>query len=260
MELLKNEKKRHKINCSQPNWDVRNIIQRGVKSFIYLECKECHAVTSISSHTADSDPNYQLVAGCMVAGVPYANIEEIYAAQGVPCMYSKTFRTYQEKVALDALEEAKKCMKETARKEAEIAIKKGDVTNGIPRIKVVTDACWSKRAMGGRNNSLGSVTTIIGYETGEILDIVVKTKVCARCEKAKKEGRLPTKHKCFQNYDRTKSSGGIEPVSVGEALCRSVETKGLIYEYIIGDGDSSVMHTIHKFDPYKEYNIKVKKN
>lgn len=133
MNLLKQEDNGHNTNCMTRNWHVRNTVQRGMKTIIYLECSECDKLHSIVSHPNNVDPNYQLAAGGLVSGVPYANIEEIYAAQGMPCMSSKTFRSYQEKVTLDALEIARECMKEAAKREAEIAVKKGHVKDGVSK-------------------------------------------------------------------------------------------------------------------------------
>lgn len=251
----------HVTGCAARQWKVINVVQKGIKTFVNMKCVNCCGTLTVKSHEENNtlDPNYKFVAGCMAAGIGYSNIEEFNAAQGIPTMSAKTFRKFQEQVDLDAIQISKECMEETAKKERELAIKKGHVINGIPYITVITDASWAKRAMGGNYDSLGGCAAVIGYETGELIDVTVKMKACATCDRTAKENRRPTSHICFKNFVRSRSSGAMEQEAITEAFNSSVEKYGLIYKCKIGDGDSSVMANLQKHNPHKKYGVEVKK-
>lgn len=255
---------RHKNTCVNGQWELLEFTDKGEMTYIYLKCNECSEVIRFLTHPNDENslnPNYSYVLGCLTAGIGCFNAEEMRAAQGVRTMSAKTFRKYQEDIYLDSLKTSKKCMEESAKKEMEIARKKGHVTEtGIPYIAVKTDGSWSKRSYkGGGYNALGCCAVVIGVETGNVIDIVIRTKVCATCDRAEREGREPKEHICLQNYERSKSSGGMEKSAIVEAFTSSIEKYGLIYNILISDGDSSVYKGILDANPYKDHDIIVKK-
>lgn len=259
MRLMKSRDNGHTHECVSREWKVVNVVQRALNTFLHFECSECNMTTTFTSHPNTAEPNYLFTAGTMSAGVPFDNIEEIFKAIGMPCMDRKTFNSYQRKVTVDLFNVAQECMKETAEKEKKIALEKGRVIDGIPCVTIISDASWSKRSLGGRYDSSGNCTVIIGYETGEILDIAVKNKNCAICDTAEKEHREPRDHICYKNYDKSASSGGMEHVGTAELCSVSVSKYGLIYDTLIGDGDSNVIYKIHQLDPYAKHNVKVRK-
>ena len=150
-------------------------------------------------------------------------------------------------------------MARSAAKEREIAIKKNRIIMNLPYIIVIADGAWSKRTFGTAFDSLGGCAVVVGFETGEIIDIVVRNIPCAICDKAERESRTPKEHNCYSNYDRTKSSGAMESEAVAEAFSTSVDKYGLIYRFLIADGDSSVLARIQAQKPYHAYGVKVKK-
>lgn len=89
--------------------------------------------------------------------------------------------------------------------------------------------------------------------------MIIRTKVCATCDRAEREGRKPRDHHCLQDYRRTKSSSGMEKDALVEAFNTSIAKYGLIYKILIADGDSSVYKGILDANPYKDHNIMVKK-
>ena len=228
------EENNHRPNCISGTWKFLDCFKRGFKTKVYLKCDECNEIISIDSHPDDYnnlDVNRSMVLGCMAAGIGYSTLEQVMAAVGISCMNSSTYRYIQEEIVLDALGISKECMEKSLEKEVAIAMKKGRAINGVPYITVITDGSWAKRSFGKSFNSLGGCAVILGYETGEILDVIVRCKACSKCDTAEREGRRKTLKK-------------KTPV---------------IYRYLIADGDSSVLKNILIHDPYREYGVRVKK-
>lgn len=92
-----------------------------------------------------------------------------------------------------------------------------DMTDGIT---VSGDGSWQKRGF----SSLFGVTTLIGWLTGKIIDIVVKSKYCKTCEFWKKkeetaeyEEWIKSHKKCVQCESRRicwKNGGGFYHINV----------------------------------------------
>ena len=83
---------------------------------------------------------------------------------------------------------------------------------------------------------------IIGAKTRKILYIGVRNKYCAACSIAKRKGTEPTSDWCFLNW--SKSSTSMEADIIASGFKVSEEMHGLRYTELIGDRDSSVLHTI----------------
>lgn len=96
----------------------------------------------------------------------------------------------------------------------------------------------------------------MGYKTKKVLHIGVRNKYCSVCEKADSLNRPPTKHVCFRNWSGTSTS--MEADIIVDGFRQSIKTHNLIYNQIIGDGDSSVIKKIQLAKPYGK-DIVVKK-
>ncbi|XP_025152724.1 uncharacterized protein LOC109504083 isoform X2 [Harpegnathos saltator] len=105
-----------------------------------------------------------------------------------------------------------------------------NVNKGRPptEFKVSGDGSWKKRGF----TSLYGVTTLIGYYTGKIIDLVVKSGYCQACT--------------FWN----KKKGKMEVDAVQEMFMRSKEKFGVAYTNYIGDGDSKTYKAILDLNPY----------
>lgn len=203
-EMLRKATKenRNRPGCVSGTFDYLDYYNKGLVTIVNLQCDECREIISIHSHPKDPkvlDTNRAAVLGCMAAGTGFSTLEQVLAAMGVPCMNSKTFRRHQEEIVLDALGISKECMRKSREEEIEIGIKKGHVIKGVPYITVITDASWAKRSFGRAYNSLGGCAVIVGYETGEVIDVVIRCKACSMCDRANREGREPNKHYCYKN-------------------------------------------------------------
>lgn len=88
----------------------------------------------------------------------------------------------------------------------------------------------------------------MGYKTKKVLFIGVRNKYCTVCKKAETMNRPPTKHECFKNWSGT--STAMEADIIVDGFRQSVKMHNLIYNQIIGDGDSSVIKKIQIAKPY----------
>jgi len=81
--------------------------------------------------------------------------------------------------------------------------------------------------------------TIIGYRTKKILFMGIRNKFCAVCQKAKSNEKEGSVHKCFKNWEGTSTS--MEADIIVEGFRQSMSMHNIIFNNLIGDGDSSVM-------------------
>jgi len=132
--------------------------------------------------------------------------------------------------------------------------KEENVNNERPPndLKISGDGSWKKRGF----TSLYGVATLIGYYSGKIIDLVVKSRYCQACTFWNKkkdtdeyiEWYEEHKEECFINHDG--SAGKMEVDSIQEMFARSEEKFGVRYVNYIGDGDSKTYKSILDLNPY----------
>lgn len=122
-------------------------------------------------------------------------------------------------------------------------------------IGISGDGTWQRKGF----QSLNGVCTVLGLETGKVLDIEVLSSYCSECNKWEKVNgtdntdewqkwysiHLPA---CSKNHFG--SSGSMEPSGMLEIFQRSVEQYDVMYTTYLGDGDSSTFSYIQKAQPY----------
>lgn len=124
-------------------------------------------------------------------------------------------------------------------------------------LTVSGDGTWKKRGY----TSLYGVTSLIGYYSGKIIDIVVKSAYCKLCETWKKKLDTEEYNEWYEEHKNTctanhaGSSGKMEVDSVVEMFKRSLEKLGVIYKNYIGDGDSKTYSGILKVKPYGDEEV-----
>lgn len=123
------------------------------------------------------------------------------------------------------------------------------------------DGTWKKRGF----NSLYGVSSIIGFYSGKVLDVLTKSLYCKMCESwDKRKGTVEYEEwfethasKCQTNH--TGSSGKMEADAMIEMFQRSEEMYGVRYKNYIGDGDSKTYSQIVKSNPYENTTVVKKK-
>ncbi|XP_066599643.1 uncharacterized protein [Prorops nasuta] len=119
-------------------------------------------------------------------------------------------------------------------------------------LKVSGDGSWKKRGF----SSLFGVTTLIGYYSGKIVDLIVKSAYCHSCTPKKSTLDSNEIQGCYEGHEESCSSnhegstGKMEVDSIIEMFMRSTEKFRVKYTNYIGDGDSKTFADILKINPY----------
>ncbi|KYM96705.1 hypothetical protein ALC62_00134 [Cyphomyrmex costatus] len=124
-------------------------------------------------------------------------------------------------------------------------------------LTVSGDGTWKKRGF----TSLYGVTSLIGYYSGKIIDIFVKSSYCKQCESWKM--KLDTEeynewyesHKDNCSANHIGSAGKMEVEAAISMFKRSVEKFNVQYRNYVGDGDSKTYSGILKAAPYGDKEV-----
>ncbi|EFN69934.1 hypothetical protein EAG_00287, partial [Camponotus floridanus] len=124
-------------------------------------------------------------------------------------------------------------------------------------LTVSGDGSWRKRGF----SSLFGLVTLIGWYTGKVLDVCVKSKYCKVCEYWKKkegtaeyeEGFVDHELHCQINHEG--SAGKMEVDAVVDMFQRSESLHNVKYVNYIGDGDSKTYKGIVDANPYGNVSV-----
>lgn len=237
----------------------------GMASRMKFKCFDCGKLKWIYTEDVNDERivpiNDAGVLSTYTSGIGYAQFSEIFANMETQCMAPPTYSKCEKTVSKAISDTLKKRLIEASEEEARLARARGDVINGIPFITVIVDGSWQKRSYGKSFNSNSGMAVITGHCTGKILYIGSKNKYCCICARLKNasnnDNMIPKKHDCKKNWREEDPSTGMESAIIVEGFKESVETHGLIYRYIIQDGDSSVSKRIEESNPYSAYGVEV---
>lgn len=226
--------------------------QRGLGFKVSVICDMCSPRYILSSPLIDNhayDINRRLVFVMRLLGIGVNGITKFCAFM---CLPKPVFHSFYDKViakiALATRAVRDRCFSKAASKETELSIQ----NNQIGGITVSGDGTWKKRGF----SSLLGVTTLIGWRTGKIVDLEVKSKICKKCSYWKgKEDTAEFQdwvedHKEICDINHVGSSGKMEVDSVVEMFQRSEEKHNLKYCFYVGDGDSKTFKGIMDAQPY----------
>ncbi|XP_066581799.1 LOW QUALITY PROTEIN: uncharacterized protein [Prorops nasuta] len=124
-------------------------------------------------------------------------------------------------------------------------------------LTVSGDGTWKKRGF----SSLYGVASLIGYYSGKILDVCVKSSYCKQCEVWNKKLHTEDYQDWYENHKKScsanhsGSSGKMEVDAIIEMFKRSMKSFGIMYKNYIGDGDSKTYSGILKAAPYESVEI-----
>lgn len=128
------------------------------------------------------------------------------------------------------------------------------------KIVVQCDASWHRRGF----SSLNGVCTVIGTETGKVIDQEVLSSFCQVCRRWENEQHKPTvqeweewrednPHECSKNF--TGSAGAMEVEGMLRIFKRSVEKHQVKYMGYIGDGDTKSYTKVKEAEPYGPHEL-----
>lgn len=107
--------------------------------------------------------------------------------------------------------------------------------------------------------------SVIGWFTGKVFDICVKSKYCKECEyweKKKNTAEYEEWHALHQPHCKSNHSGNagkMEPDAVVEMFSRSEAMHGVRYAHYMGDGDSKTHKSIVDAKPYGDFTVTKKR-
>lgn len=235
----------------------------GLRHLFYFHCEDCDKKESVWSEDRNStalELNEASVLAALKIGVGHAQVEEFLSTLHINYIIFSTFKKKHDLLYVKISEFFEITMKEAAKKEAEMAVKAGDVLkSGYPFTGVKGDGTYGKRSFGNQYNSLCGAAVLIGTRTGKILHMSVLNKHCATCYNAIKNNLRPPAHTCYRNFPRNKPSTLMETQGLLEGFRKSIEERGLVYLEYFGDGDNNFMTKLVNNNPYQHLNIYTRK-
>ena len=253
----------HSVKCGAVVDLVGEVQRNGLASRLLATCSKCNEEILFSScnkvvlynHDGKERPtwayNAAAVMGQMATGGGHNSLEEMLATLGVPSLAKRMFTEIERCLGTSFEQLLLELMVKTGNEEKQMAKQNNEYHEGIPAITVVVDGGWSKRSHKHSYNANSGVGVIFGAATKKLLYIGVRNKYCAVCSIAQKHSSPPPEHMCFKNWSG--SSTAMEADIIAAGFRQSEAMHGLRYIKVIGDGDSSVLHTIHTTVPYGRY-------
>lgn len=229
----------------------------GLSTVISLNCEQCGKVATtrnskmIGVHQNVPEINRRIVYAmrCIGQGLEplktFCGIMDFY-----PPVTQNSYDRINKKINLASKAVALDSMKKATEEEIEAC--------GSRDLTISGDGSWKTR---GHTSQIG-VCTIIGSDTGKVLDVEVLSTACKGCEKWKGPfsgvafNTWKSKHASTCTKNHTGSSGKMEPDGMVKIFTRSESERGVRYLQYIGDGDAKTFLSVTQANIYKNEAIK----
>lgn len=192
--------------------------------------------------------NIQAVVGALASGKGLKGLQTQFGSMDVPVMGHDAFDDVMVKVtnALENLsseafraareEKIRKVQKRWGREPIRVIDSEGKVHFWWP-LSGSFDGAWPKRGTRQTGyNSQGGMATIIGTESGWVLDCEILISVCSICDQKRGRGEEAPPHECHKNYKG--SAKAMEPEGAVR-MAKRAQGYGVIYEELTTDADAS---------------------
>lgn len=230
-----------KICQSQVNFLEESV--RGNSSVFVICCPKCKTTKKINScpmqgpRNTVPEINLRLIYTMRCIGQGLAGLKTFCNVMNMPPpVAQKSYDCITKKLKRATQAVAEKSMQTAAKEEGEIS--------GNSRICVSGDGTWKTR---GHTSKIG-VCSIIGADTGKVLDVEVLSSFCKACESKS----LPN-HDCKKNH--AGSAGKMEVIGMKRIFLRSEANRKLQYVKYLGDGDTKTFLELTKSQPYADLAI-----
>ncbi|XP_067210342.1 uncharacterized protein [Linepithema humile] len=253
------------VKCAKCNGNVKfqTASSRGLGFKIALLCDNCPTEYIPSSpfigHSYEINKRFIFVM--RVLGIGLKGAGKFCALMDLPNFLD--FRTYD--IIAKQIHEASKnvaefFMKKAVKEEVEETCKAKKLVQETNELTVSGDGTWQKRGY----SSLYGVFSVIGYYSGKVIDIIVKSRYCKSCEfwKSKtdtqefEEWFETHKESCSSNHEG--SSGKMEVDGILDIFKRSIKQYAVKFINYIGDGDSKTYKGLVDGNPYEGITINKK--
>nr|XP_022909075.1 uncharacterized protein LOC111420331 [Onthophagus taurus] len=226
---------------------------RGLGFKLIVKCKSCEPSGIDSCPLINSkayEINRRITFVFRLLGMGYAALEKFCGLMDLQRSFTEKFyNDISTHIFVAAESIAEKSMQNAVKLEKE-ATEKGGLT-------VSGDGTWHRRGF----SSLFGLSTLIGYYTGKVVDILVKSSYCKQCETWEKVSATPEyalwkedhMDRCQSNHEG--SAGKMEVSAIQEMFQRSEEKYDVQYHNYIGDGDSKTFKAILDCHPYENATV-----
>ncbi len=231
------------------------VSREGLASLLCASCCGCNKQWQLGTSAKVKGPtgnkrwevNLSAVWGQMATGGGAQPMNQFLSTIGIPGLPPSTFTMIEEQIGLWWKVILEEDMIKAGQEEKAIAEREGRYFQGVPSVTVIADGGWSKRSHKHSYVAYSGVGIVIGQRTGKILGIGVRNKYCSTCSLALSQGRVSPPHMCYRNWNL--SSPAMEPDIILELFLEGERLHGVRYMTLVGDGDSSVLHTLHTSIP-----------
>jgi hypothetical protein len=226
----------------------------GLSSELSVKCRLCKDVRVLNSSEKVIEPsgasfpevNSRAVFAATSLGKSNTGLRKFFAFLNIPTPSQKMWDNHNVRIHRAVSYLAHESMMTAALEAKEQA--------GSKRVTVSCDGTWQKRGFSSNNG----VATILSVDNKKVIDVAIRTTYCNICAQQKKK-KLPaaefdewfaahqTSGECQQNH--FSSSGAMETEGMVAAFRQSEDTRGLVYEKYLGDGDSKSYAAVAKADP-----------
>ncbi|XP_044584531.1 uncharacterized protein LOC123265017 [Cotesia glomerata] len=249
------------VKCKKCDGNIEFLIAstRGIGFKIVVSCNNCDSeyIPSCSFIGHSYEINRRFIFVMRILGIGYESLCKFCDLMDMPSFLDKATHTILLKHILDCGKTVAEALMKKAVNQEKKATSENENNNELP---VSGDGTWQKR---GFTSSFG-VSSIIGYYTGKILDINIKSAYCKLCEYWKKKRNTVEFEEWYESHENEcsanhKGSWGKMEVDAMVEMFQQSETKhGVKYTNYIGDGDSKTYSGIIKADSYKNTTINKK--
>ncbi|XP_061171002.1 uncharacterized protein LOC133180520 [Saccostrea echinata] len=223
------------------------ILTCGLGSFLKVQCQNttCQHVNKIATgkrHGKIWDANTKLATGMVHTGMGPSQVNALLTSLNIPPISSRTLQNRQNETGTVM----EKTAVETTRSSLHDEIQATLEYEGTDELTVSVDAGWQKRGSGRSFDSLSGHCSMIGSQTGKIIDYDIRTKCCKICESATRSGKDPKDHDCRKNWEG--SSKAMEKDMVAKMVSRKME-EGVNITNVVADEDTTTfchLRNIHK--------------
>ena len=221
----------------------------GLASVMVCQCLKCNVLFRFTTSNVinyDSSDHYSgnigAVLGQIATGGGADHLMEQFACVQVPSLSCRSFIQMERSLGTAFEAMVGENLLIAGQKEKQLAIQQENYHNGVPAITVVVDGGWSKRSHKHSYNANSGVGVIFGAATKALLFIGIRNKYFSVCAIDARNNVTAQPHQCFRNWSG--SSCSMEADIILEGFRQSENMHGLRYLWLIGDGDSSVYHSV----------------
>ncbi|XP_070542849.1 uncharacterized protein [Ptychodera flava] len=233
----------------------------GLGSLLYLKCRYCDSTNCVRTGKGHRSP-LKCVSGSQIwdvntkagtamlhVGIGETQLNSLLGILNIPGITHRSLKEREREAGSAVSRVARKSCKRALHEEVEATVhKKRKCDSSEVLLCASYDAGWQKRGSGRAYNSLTGHATLIGKESGKVIDYTTRSKKCRICEHAESSKCEVKVHKCCRNWQG--SAKAMEPDMAVELVnnVNSNDEKNYIGTIIMDDDTTTIHHLRDKID------------